>query len=97
MYVRFTLWILRRLHVSPQSHFVQTQFSSLNAGPLNPSFFDDDFTEAVRLMELELQVLDPEESPMSSPSSSASSSALEVLRDVEAMGPSVRSFDTLED
>ncbi|GJE87834.1 F-box protein [Phanerochaete sordida] len=44
-------------------------FSSLNEGPLNPRFFDDDFTEAVRLMEVDLKVLDPIDpsSPMSSP------------------------------
>ena len=36
-----------------------TQFSSLSDGPLNPSFFNDEFTEAVRIMEVDLVVLDP--------------------------------------
>lgn len=61
----------------PQSHFIQWQFSSLNSGPLNPNFFDDDFTEAVRLMEVDLHVVDPADSssPVSSPSPSSSASS----------------------
>ncbi len=39
------------------------QFSEWNNGPRNPTFFNDGFAEAIRLIEVDLEVLDLDSSP----------------------------------